>query len=171
MSFIVKSTDKRTGVTYVYESESYWDKEKKQPRAKRKLIGKIDEETGEIVPTASRGRKKKDPGPSSGADNEASVSALKEEYTEQIRQKDIEIALLEQELTKLKAVVARFLKDASDLITASEPREELTQERQGQPAEPESSKMLQAQLADMSRDELITMIMDLSDQVAEKDPS
>ena len=42
---IVKNKDKRTGITYVYESQSYWDKEKKQPRAKRTLIGKLDETT------------------------------------------------------------------------------------------------------------------------------
>ena len=50
MASIIKKLNKKTGVTYVYESESYWDKEKKQPRSRRKLIGKIDEETGEIVP-------------------------------------------------------------------------------------------------------------------------
>ena len=46
---IVKQLDKRSGITYVYESTSYWDKEKKQPRSKRTLVGKIDEETGEKV--------------------------------------------------------------------------------------------------------------------------
>lgn len=55
---IVKHTDKRTGVTYVYESESYWDKEKKQPRSKRTLVGKLDETTGEVIPTGKSGRKK-----------------------------------------------------------------------------------------------------------------
>jgi hypothetical protein len=55
---IVKHTDKRTGVTYVYESESFWDKEKKQPRSKRTLIGKLDEATGEIIPTGKSGRRK-----------------------------------------------------------------------------------------------------------------
>lgn len=55
---LVKLKDKRTGTTYIYESESYWDKEKKQPRSHRKLIGKLDEETGEIVPTGKSGRKK-----------------------------------------------------------------------------------------------------------------
>ena len=60
MASIIKRLDKQTGVIYVYESESYWDKEKKQPRSKRKLIGKIDGQTGEIVPTGGRkGRKKK----------------------------------------------------------------------------------------------------------------
>lgn len=57
---IVRHKDKRSGVVYVYSSESYWDKEKKQPRSKRTLIGKIDEETGEIVPTGKSGRKKAD---------------------------------------------------------------------------------------------------------------
>ena len=59
MASIIKKLNKQTGVTYVYESESYWDKEKKQPRSKRKLIGRIDEETGEIVPTGGRGKTKK----------------------------------------------------------------------------------------------------------------
>ena len=54
---ISKSFNKQNGVTYVYEvTENYWDKEKKRPKTKRKLIGKIDPETNEIVPT-SRKRK------------------------------------------------------------------------------------------------------------------
>jgi len=48
---IVFQTNKETGITYAYESVSYWDKEKQQSRARRKLIGKVDQETGEIVPT------------------------------------------------------------------------------------------------------------------------
>ena len=28
---IIKQLDKRSGITYVYESTSYWDKEKQQP--------------------------------------------------------------------------------------------------------------------------------------------
>ncbi len=54
MPAIVYQTDKRTGITYVYESVSYWDKEKQQSRAKRKLIGKLDPETGELVPTRKK---------------------------------------------------------------------------------------------------------------------
>ena len=49
--------DKRVGITYVYENESYWDKEKKQPRSRRRLIGRLDEATGEIVATRSRKKK------------------------------------------------------------------------------------------------------------------
>ena len=35
MSSIIRSLDKRSGITYVYQSTSYWDKEKKAPRSKR----------------------------------------------------------------------------------------------------------------------------------------
>lgn len=58
MPAIVHQKDKRSGITYVYESVSYWDKEKQQSRAKRKLIGRLDEKTGEVVATDGRGRKK-----------------------------------------------------------------------------------------------------------------
>lgn len=56
---IIKQYDKRSGITYAYESHSYWDPEKKMTRAKRKLIGRVDLETGEIVPTDGRNKKSK----------------------------------------------------------------------------------------------------------------
>ena len=58
---IIKQLDKRSGITYVYESTSYWDKEKQQPRSKRKLIGRLDPDTGEIVPTDGRGKRRSQP--------------------------------------------------------------------------------------------------------------
>jgi transposase len=48
---IVYQTNKRTGITYAYDNQAYWDKEKQQSRAKRILIGKVDPKTGEIIPT------------------------------------------------------------------------------------------------------------------------
>ncbi len=57
MVAIIKQKDSRSGITYAYESVSYWDKEKKQSRAKRTLIGRVDEATDEIVPTDGRGRR------------------------------------------------------------------------------------------------------------------
>ncbi len=48
---IVHQYDKRSGITYAYESISHWDKEKKQSRAKRTLIGRVDDKTGEVIPT------------------------------------------------------------------------------------------------------------------------
>ena len=57
MAAIVYQTDKRSGITYAYESVSYWDKEKKQSRAKRTLVGRLDPVTGNIVPTDQRRKK------------------------------------------------------------------------------------------------------------------
>ena len=56
---LIKQLDKRSGITYVYESESYWDKDKKQARSRRTLVGRLDPATGEIVPTDGRGKKRK----------------------------------------------------------------------------------------------------------------
>ena len=53
---IIKQLDKRTGITYVYDSKSFYDKEKKCSRAKRTLIGKIDPDTGEMIPTDGRNK-------------------------------------------------------------------------------------------------------------------
>jgi hypothetical protein len=51
MATTVRQTNKTTGITYVYESVSYWDKTKQQSRARRVCIGKVDPETGNVVPT------------------------------------------------------------------------------------------------------------------------
>ena len=39
---IIKQLDKRSGITYVYESTSYWDKEKQQPRLWRHIFIRSD---------------------------------------------------------------------------------------------------------------------------------
>ena len=38
---IIKQYHKDTNITYVYESHSYRDKDTKQPKSRRKLIGRI----------------------------------------------------------------------------------------------------------------------------------
>ena len=54
MAAIVYQTNKKTGITYAYESVSYWDKAKQQSRAKRRCIGRMDPKTKEIIPTRKR---------------------------------------------------------------------------------------------------------------------
>ena len=51
MSYRVNHLDKKTGVTYVYESSSFWDKELKQSRNRQVCIGKLDPESGEFIPS------------------------------------------------------------------------------------------------------------------------
>jgi hypothetical protein len=50
MATISYRLDRKTGVTYAYSSESYWDKEKKAPRTRQKYIGKLDTATNKIIP-------------------------------------------------------------------------------------------------------------------------
>ena len=59
--FLWKFRDKRTGITYAYETQYYWDKEKQQSRAKRVCVGKVDPVTNEIIPTRGRSKKKETP--------------------------------------------------------------------------------------------------------------
>lgn len=96
---IIKQLNKKNGVTYVYESHSYRDKETKQPRSTRHLIGKIDEETGEIVPTRkgkiSTTSSKNSVGTTSAAERAPGFSL------DAIRQKDSQIQELRREVAKL----------------------------------------------------------------------
>ncbi len=94
MVSIVKCTNKKTGVTYVYESESYWDKEKKQPRNRRKLVGKIDPETGEVVPTGGRGRGEKTPKAPAEAEALEACRGLEGQLAQ--KERDIQRLLLEK---------------------------------------------------------------------------
>lgn len=49
VTFRLNHVNKKSGVTYVYESVSYWDKDKKQSRNKQVCIGKLDPVTGEFI--------------------------------------------------------------------------------------------------------------------------
>ena len=50
MSCRINQLNKKTGITYVYESVSYWDKEKKQPRNKKVCVGRLDS-NGIFIPS------------------------------------------------------------------------------------------------------------------------
>lgn len=96
---IIHQHDKRSGITYAYESTSYWDKEKKQSRAKRKLIGRVDPETGEIIPTDGRGKKvKKD----KVADEKPDYKALYEKLQKKCMAQETLIEALKKEINELK---------------------------------------------------------------------
>ena len=106
---LVKLKDKRTGTTYIYESESYWDKEKKQPRSRRKLIGKLDEATGEIIPTGKSGRTK-------GSGRRQDENGSPEPITEHIRI----IAEKEEQIRTLKAENRALLNQKQDILKTLE---------------------------------------------------
>ena len=83
---IIKQFDKRSGITYVYDSKSYYDKEKKCSRAKRTLIGKIDPDTGEIIPTSP----------------EINKDRRIQELEDENRQLRLQVSALKKELSRLR---------------------------------------------------------------------
>jgi signal peptidase I len=112
---IVKVHNKARNITYVYESVSYWDKELKQPRSHRKLIGRIDPVTGDIVPT--RKRTKSNTAASSHSDTD--YKALYEQALATIAQKDSIIAELRSQLTAAEndnRSCRRTMKKACDIL-------------------------------------------------------
>lgn len=98
---IIKQFDKRSGITYVYDSKSYYDKEKKCSRAKRTLIGKIDPDTGEMIPTDGRnkGAKSKPNTVSPEVDKDKRIQELENEN----RQLKLQISALKKEIERIQA--------------------------------------------------------------------
>ena len=97
---IIKQFDKRSGITYVYDSKSYYDKEKKCSRAKRTLIGKIDPDTGEMIPTDGRnkGAKSKPNTVSPEVDKDKRIQELEYEN----RQLKLQISALKKEIERIQ---------------------------------------------------------------------
>jgi hypothetical protein len=96
---IIYQHDKRSGITYAYESLSYWDKEKKMSRAKRTLIGRVNPNTGEIVATDGRCKKDKVKPETS---KELDYKVLYEKLQKKCAAQDTLIATLQKEIIKLK---------------------------------------------------------------------
>ena len=94
---IIKQHDKRSGITYAYESHSYWDPEKKMTRAKRKLIGRVDPETGEIVPTDGRNKKSKTP-----ASDDADYRKMYEKLLKKYEAQETHIKSLKKQIEELR---------------------------------------------------------------------
>ena len=90
MSCIVYQINKKPGAKYAYESVSYWDKEKNQPRSKRKYLGRVDPVSNEIIYSSGRKTHSED----DVAGDDAKLSRLQEE----IANKDRVIKELREEL-------------------------------------------------------------------------
>lgn len=120
----LKVYNKKQNVTYVFDNQPYWDKEKKQSRTKRKLIGKVDPETGETVPTGPRGR----PRSSAGKDSRQTTQPDDPNLPAELEQARKRIKTLEKELSAARLKLGRYeaalkglagnMKDRCDFIGA-----------------------------------------------------
>ena len=126
---IIKQYHADTDTTYVYSSEYYWDPEKKQSRSKRRVIGKIDPETGEIVPTGKRsGRPRKSPQenavPDSSSQNSTSDAARMADQKDQtirelrlsLDQKDERIRVLERQNSQYALQLSKIRRQLESCI-------------------------------------------------------
>lgn len=104
MSCIVYQTDKKTGVKYAYESVSFWDKDKQQPRSKRKYLGKVDPVTGEIIKSRKNSV--------DGYDQDM-INELKNE----LLQKDMQIKKLTEDLVSARKEIDSFKKVISKIAS------------------------------------------------------
>lgn len=97
---ITYNKDKRSGITYAYETTYTWNKELKQSRSKRTLIGRVDEATGKIIPTDGRCKKRS---PSYVAKETDTLSCNVKELQDMVARLQEENAILREENDMLKA--------------------------------------------------------------------
>ena len=97
----IRQYRKETQTTYVYDAVSKYDPEKKRTTyVHRRLIGKVDPLTGNVVPTGKPGRPRKKPAESSQV-TEKPAEGTPDEYKKALAQ-------LRQELAEEKKRSARM---------------------------------------------------------------
>ena len=125
MSSIVYTTGKN-GTRYAYQSESYWDKDKKQPRCRRKLLGKVDEH-GNIVPTGKRGRPRKN---QADAESALAISASLDSAAK-LREQEDELTYLKQQLTESRVEIQKLTEERDLLQKKLDSLDKLIKEMNG----------------------------------------
>ena len=115
MPTIVQHYDKKTGKTRVYESTPHYDPVTKQSRPKRKYLGTLDTETGELIPSSGR-RGRTSSSKNVTTTEEGTTSAKITDLQNIISKKEAEIASLQSEVKDLKAAIRSYRK-----ICASSP--------------------------------------------------
>jgi len=113
MSSIVYQRNPRSGSTYAYRSTSYRDPTTGKPRSKREYLGRVDPETGEIIPKASKGRRNR------SKLGEAPAEINGDELVAALKYRDDEFARLRQENERLRqrnAELEAALQAVSELV-------------------------------------------------------
>lgn len=114
MSCIVYQTNKKTGITYAYESISYWDKEKQQPRSKRQYIGRVDDETGEIIP--KQDKKSKSQAKDSSTKEPGNLVPEMEEKNKLIKELSADNERLKNELATAYQIISKIKSLCEDFV-------------------------------------------------------
>lgn len=106
MACIVHRRDPKSGSVYAYSSRSYRDPDTKRVKTEKTYLGRVDPETGEIIPKATGGRRNRAP-VGAAADGAAAVGAAVApdagDALARVAGLEERIALLESEVARLRA--------------------------------------------------------------------
>ena len=97
---IIYQTNRKTGAKYAYSQESYWDKSKGQPRSRRTYLGRVDPETGEIIPKRTK------------ATDAADVAGASDAVDAGVSGEASEVERLRARVAELEAALERLSADA-----------------------------------------------------------
>lgn len=98
MSCIVYLKNKKTGVVYAYESESYRDPVTKKPKSKRTYLGRVDPVTKMIIPKAEDGKRNR-------AKSAGAYGMLPDETVQEINDLKKQIKQANEQIIQLQAQV------------------------------------------------------------------
>ena len=94
------------GTKYAYSSESYWDRDKKAPRTRRKYLGKVDPESGEIIRVYKKAdQTEKADDQAAGVTDYEAISAELAETREEVQRLKEQNAAMTAKLTALKELL------------------------------------------------------------------
>ena len=117
MPTIVQHYDKKTGKTRVYESTPHYDPVTKQSRPKRKYLGTLDPETGELIPSSSqRGRTSSSKNVTTTKNNPTSTEIIRLQQI--LSEKEAEIISLRSDVKALKATIRSYEKIYTTISSA-----------------------------------------------------
>lgn len=106
MACIVHRRDPKSGSVYAYSSRSYRDPETKRVKTEKTYLGRVDPETGEIIPKATGGRRNRAP---VGVRGDGAVAAAAPDPAAgdalaRIGELEERVRLLESEVARLSSV-------------------------------------------------------------------
>ena len=105
MACIVYQTNKKTGVQYAYQSESYRDPITKKPTSRRIYLGRVDPETKSIIQKAETGKRNRS---KIGAPSAESTIESKK-YMKQIQELQDQVESLQKQVVEMAALNKQYV--------------------------------------------------------------
>ncbi len=104
---ILYQRNKKNGVTYVFDAQSYYVPSLHQSRKKKRLIGKLDPISGEVIPTGPRGRPRKKPlAPAEAQEAQEAPEAQREPERSALEAAKLKLAECAQTIDQLNKTVS-----------------------------------------------------------------